>query len=174
MKLGLKRDEIKLADFTPEWNDEFIRIKKEILKNLNIESDRVEHIGSTAIKGMAAKPILDILIGVDQIEKVDKSIFTGLKDVGFLRLRIERPKEVVLAKFSDETYQEKTHYIHLVEFQKDIWSNLIFFRDYLNSNESERKKYLQIKMEYLRKSSTGISEYTDYKEAFVKNILNKK
>lgn len=174
MKLGLKRDEIKLADFTPEWNDEFIRIKKEILKNLNIESDRVEHIGSTAIKGMAAKPILDILIGVDQIEKVDKSIFTGLKDVGFLRLRIERPKEVVLAKFSDETYQEKTHYIHLVEFQKDIWSNLIFFRDYLNSNESERRKYLQIKMEYLKKSSTGISEYTDYKEEFVKNILNKK
>ena len=174
MKLGLKRDEIKLADFTPEWNDEFIRIKKEILKNLNIESDRVEHIGSTAIKGMAAKPILDILIGVDQIEKVDESIFTGLKDVGFLRLRIERPKEVVLAKFSDETYQEKTHYIHLVEFQKDIWNSLIFFRDYLNSNESEQRKYLQIKMEYLRKSSTGISEYTDYKEEFVKNILNKK
>lgn len=174
MKLGLKRDEIKLVDYTPEWINEFIRVKKEIMQNVNIEENRIEHIGSTAIKGMSAKPILDILIGVDDIQNLDETIIKGLKNIGFLRLRVERPEEIVLAKFTDKTYEEKTHYIHLVEFQKELWDNLIFFRDYLNSNEPARKKYLDIKLEYLKKSSTGINEYTDYKEEFVKNIFLKK
>jgi GrpB-like predicted nucleotidyltransferase (UPF0157 family) len=123
---------------------------------------------------MSAKPILDIVVGVDDLQNVDEMIFSGLKNVGFQRLRVERPEEIVLAKFTDETYEEKTHYIHLVEFQKEIWSNLIFFRDYLNLNEPARKKYLEIKFEYLEKQSTGINEYTEYKEKFVKNIFKKR
>ena len=174
MKLGLKRDEVRLVDYTAEWNDEFIRVKSELMQNLNIEENRIEHIGSTAIKGMSAKPILDIIVGVDDIQNVEESIFNGLKNVGFLRLRVERPKEIILAKFTDKTYEEKTHYIHLVEFQKERWNNLIFFRDYLNSNVQARKKYLEIKLEYLKKSSIGINEYTDYKEEFVKNIFKKR
>jgi GrpB-like predicted nucleotidyltransferase (UPF0157 family) len=174
VKLGLKKDEVKLVDYTPEWNDEFNRVKSNIMQNLNIEENRIEHIGSTAIKGMSAKPILDILVGVDDIQNVDEAIFSGLKNVGFLRLRVERPNEIVLAKFTDKTYEEKTHYIHLVEFQNELWDNLIFFRDYLNSNEEARKEYLEIKLEYLKKSTTGVNEYTDYKEEFVKNIFKKR
>ena len=174
MKLGLKKDEVKLVDYTPEWNDEFKRVKSDILQNLDIEDNRIEHIGSTAIKGMSAKPILDILVGVDDIQNVDEAIFSGLKNVGFLRLRVERPNEIVLAKFTDKTYEEKTHFIHLVEFQKELWNNLIFFRDYLNSNEEAREEYLKIKLEYLKKSTTGVNEYTDYKEEFVKNIFKKR
>lgn len=174
MKLGLNRDEVKVVDYTPEWNDEFIRVKSEIMQNVNIDENRIEHIGSTAIKGMSAKPILDIIVGVDDIQNVEETIFCGLKNVGFIRLRVERPEEIVLAKFTDKTYEEKTHFIHVVEFQKGLWNNLSFFRDYLNSNEQARKEYLEIKLEYLKKSSTGINEYTDYKEEFVKNIFKKR
>ncbi|MCY1026852.1 GrpB family protein, partial [Mammaliicoccus sciuri] len=68
----------------------------------------------------------------------------------------------------------KTHFIHLVEYQQEIWNNLIFFRGYLNSNEEARKEYLDIKMSYLKNTSSGIKEYTDFKEDFVKSIYNKK
>jgi GrpB-like predicted nucleotidyltransferase (UPF0157 family) len=173
LKLGLKKDEVRLVDYTAEWNEEFIRVKKEIMENTNLDGNRIEHIGSTAIQGMSAKPILDILIGVDDLQNFDEKIISGLKDVGFLRLRVERPGEIVFAKFTDKTYEEKTHFVHLVEFNKELWNNLIFFRDYLNSNETTKEQYLGIKMEYLKKSSTGINEYTDYKEEFVKNIFNK-
>ena len=80
----------------------------------------------------------------------------------------------MLAKFTDDTYKVKTHFIHLVEFEKEIWDNLIFFRDYLNSSEDARKQYIDIKREYVKKSSTGINEYTHYKENFVKNIFAKR
>lgn len=171
MRLGLKRNEIKLVNYTPEWNEEFNKVKNQIIENTNIEENCIEHIGSTAIKGMAAKPILDILVGVDDLQAMDEGIIKGLKNIGFLRLKVERPGEIVFAKFTNETYEEKTHFIHLVEFQKDLWNNLIFFRDYLNSNEIARKQYLEIKMEYLKTSSIGVNEYTNHKEEFVKRIF---
>ncbi len=174
VKLGLKSDEVRLVDYTPEWNEEFIRVKQEIVENTNLDENRIQHIGSTAIKGMSAKPIIDILVGVDDLDKVDKPLFKDFYKAGFLRLKVERPGEIVLAKFIDDTYEEKTHYIHLVEYQKELWNNLIFFRDYLNSDETARKHYLEIKLEYLKKSSTGVNEYTDFKEEFVKDVFKKR
>ena len=60
-------------------------------------------------------------MGVDDINSVDKEFFQGLKKAGFLRLRVERPNEIVLAKFTDDTYEEKTHFIHLVDYNKGLW-----------------------------------------------------
>jgi GrpB-like predicted nucleotidyltransferase (UPF0157 family) len=172
MKLGLKKDEIRLEAYTPEWLEEYSRVKKDILNNLNIDGNRIQHIGSTAIKGILAKPIIDILLGVDELDSVDEGFISGLKTSGFLRLKVERPGEIVFARFTDDTYSVKTHFIHLTEYKKDLWNDLIFFRDYLNSNEAARKEYLEIKTDYLKKSSTGINEYTTHKEAFVKSIFN--
>ncbi|WP_301420994.1 GrpB family protein [Mammaliicoccus lentus] len=174
MQLGLKKNEIRLEKYTDEWPDEFTKIKNELLKHTQLEEYRIEHIGSTSIQGMSAKPIIDIVVGVDNLKTVDEALFNSFRKAGFLRLRVEKPKEIVLAKFTDEMYQVKTHFIHLVEYQQEIWNNLIFFRDYLNSNEKARKEYLDIKTTYLKNTSSGIKEYTDFKEDFVKYIYNKK
>ena len=56
MKLGLKGNEVRLVDFTPEWKEEFLRVKKLIMETTKLDQKRIEHIGSTAIKGMSAKP----------------------------------------------------------------------------------------------------------------------
>jgi GrpB-like predicted nucleotidyltransferase (UPF0157 family) len=174
MRLGLKRDEVKLEAYNEEWKEEFLSVKQAILKATPINESRIEHIGSTAIKGIVAKPILDLVVGVDDIENVDEAIFHGLKEVGFLRLRVERPNEIVLAKFTDETYEEKTHFIHLVEFDKELWKDLIFFRDYLNANETAREQYNNLKLKFLEEKRSGIKDYTDYKEQFVKSIFAKR
>jgi len=174
LELGLKRNEVRLVDFSEGWRNEFHSVKQAILSSISIPENRIEHIGSTAIKGMAAKPILDLMVGVDNIEDVDESIFKGLKKIGFLRLRVHRPSEIVLAKFTDDTYEEKTHFIHLVDYNKELWKNLIFFRDYLNKNESARKQYSNLKMKFIKKRNHGIKEYTDYKEQFVKDIFSKR
>ncbi|MUV38262.1 Dephospho-CoA kinase [Lentibacillus sp. JNUCC-1] len=174
MKLGLKRNEVRLEDFHPEWQGEFERVKQEIEHYTQIAGERIAHIGSTAIKGMKAKPIIDILIGVNDIEDVNQSLFQGLKKAGFLRLRVERPQEIVCAKFTDSTYESKTHFIHLVDYQGELWKNLIFFKDYLNHYEKVRTEYAQLKADYTHTSNTGIKDYTDHKEAFVKNIFAKR
>lgn len=174
MQLGLKNDEIRLEKYTDKWQNEFNKVKNELLKHTQLEECRIEHIGSTSIQGMSAKPILDIVAGVDNLKTVDEELFNSFRKAGFLRLRVEKPNEIILAKFTDETYQVKTHFIHLVEYQQEIWNNLIFFRDYLNSNEEARKEYLDIKMSYLKNNFSGIKEYTDFKEDFVKKVYNRR
>lgn len=174
MKLGLENNEVRLVEYTIEWQEEFARVKEQLLQATSLLPHQIEHVGSTAINGMAAKPILDMVVGVDSIESVDREFFKALQSVGFLRLRVERPNEIVLAKFADDTYAVKTHYIHLVDFDGEIWRNLLFFRDYLNANKEARQQYLAIKLDYLESSSSGIQEYTEFKEAFVKEIFGKR
>lgn len=170
MKLGLRGDEVKLVAYTEEWQEEFDRTKQAILQATSINESRIEHIGSTAIKGISAKPVIDIVIGMDHIENIDQMIFRGLKDIGFLRLRVQRPNEIVLAKFTDETYEEKTHFIHMVNYDEKLWKDLLFFRDYLNSNEAARVEYSNLKEAFVKNEQGGIQAYTDYKERFVKEI----
>ncbi|WP_391209312.1 GrpB family protein [Psychrobacillus sp. L4] len=164
MNLGLSKNEVKLMPYTSEWNTEFIRVKDELLKHVDIKANCIEHIGSTAITDMVAKPIIDILVGVDDIEKVDIPFMKALQKVGFLRLKVERPGEIEFAKFTDDTFEVKTHFIHLVDYDNELWRNLVFFRDYLNTNEKAREEYKRLK----------ITEYTNLKEPFVKSIFAKR
>ncbi|MFJ7826455.1 GrpB family protein [Psychrobacillus sp. NPDC096623] len=171
MKLGLAKNEVKLLPYTTDWEKEFKRVKLEIIGATGLQGDRIQHIGSTAIINMPAKPIIDLLLGVDEISKVDKAIFKELQNIGFLRLRVERPDEIVFAKFTDETYEVKTHFIHMVDFDKELWKNQLFFRDYLNLNEKAREEYVNIKITSAKQEDININTYTDLKEPFVKSIF---
>ncbi|KMN46209.1 GrpB family protein [Bacillus paramycoides] len=173
MDLGITGDEIKLVSYTDEWKKEFSKVKHEIQKSTNIDANRIEHIGSTAIEGMISKPIIDILVAIDDLNAVEKSVIDGLQSIGFLRLKVVRSGEIVFAKFTDSTFQKRTHYIHLVEYEKEIWNNLIFFRDYLNDNDEAKIEYKDLKLDYIKKDSVGIKGYTDYKEGFVSSVLKK-
>ncbi|WP_391122216.1 GrpB family protein [Psychrobacillus sp. L3] len=84
--------------------------------------------------------------------------------MNFLRLKLERPSEIVFAKFRDDTFEVKIHFIHVVDYDKVLWRNLVFFRDYLNANENAREEYKRLK----------ITEYTDLKEPFMKSIFAKR
>ena len=174
MKLGLGRNEVRIADYNSGWKAEFESVKKVLMESTGLEEKRIEHIGSTAIKHIQSKPIIDLLVVVDKLASVDKPLLQSFKKASFLRLKVERPGEIVLANFKDNSYQVKTHFIHLVEYQEPLWNNLIFFRDYLNDNEYARNRYLKIKEEFLKSNSEGIREYTDYKETFVKEIIDKR
>lgn len=174
LKLGLTRDEVKLVPYDVEWKSEFDLVKQEIRNHTNIVGDHIQHIGSTANIGIMAKPILDIVVGIDDIRNVEEIIITGFKKAGFLRLSVERPSEVVFAKFADNTYEVKTHFVHLVEYDKELWNNLIFFKNYLNLNENVRREYLNLKLDYVQNNSSGIGQYTDHKEEFVKRIYAKR
>ncbi|MGG3941393.1 GrpB family protein [Peribacillus psychrosaccharolyticus] len=171
-KLGLKKNEIKLVPYTEEYHCEFCTVKDEILRTVPIEENRIEHIGSTAIKGIVSKPVLDLVMGIDRLQSINPEIVAGLKKSGFLRLKVERPEEIIFAKFTDDTYQEKTHFLHLVEYNQQLWHDLVFFRDHLNANPGEREAYQRLKKDSIR--LTGIDEYTASKESFVKRIYSKR
>ncbi|MFS0782732.1 GrpB family protein [Bacillus sp. 1P06AnD] len=174
MELGLGNDEVRLVSFSEAWKDEFAKTKDEIQSSTGIKEAYIEHIGSTAIKGMPSKPIIDLLVAVESLDMMDDNLVKQFKIIGFHRLKVKRPNEIVFAKFKDPSYEVKTHYIHLVEYGKELWKNLLFFRDYLNANKQARLAYAELKMDYANRATTGIIAYTDYKEAFVTDIFSKR
>jgi len=84
MKLGLKNNEVRIVPFDVEWKVEFSNVKKEIQSVLDVDENRIEHIGSTAIEGICAKPIIDILLVVDDFHKIDKEMERKLHGTGFI------------------------------------------------------------------------------------------
>lgn len=169
-ELGIAKNQVKLVDYDPYWNILFKEIKTSICAVTSLQEFRVQHIGSTAISNIKSKPVIDILLGVDHLDQVD--IYDEyLKTIGFYRLKVQRENEYVYAKFKDTTFEIKTHFIHMVPFESDIWKNLIFFRDYLNSHPEKKIEYQTIKQSFVNFQSEGIQEYTAHKEAFIKNIF---
>src|SRR5699024_8330888 len=127
-----------------------------------------------SIKDMMAKPIIDIVIGVSDITNIDRNVFRGLKEAGFLRLKVERPNEIVFAKFTDDRYKETNHINHLVDYNKYLLKNFIIVIHYFNANEIVQNQYEKLKLEFHSQKSGGIESYTDYKEQFVKDIYAKR
>ena len=108
----------KLVDSQEGWGDEIQKTQQEIHKATGIAIDQIEHIGSTAIKDIKAKPMIDFAVGFVDINKVSPSIFKDLQEISFYRLRVVLEDEIVIARFDDnETFDSKTHIIHLVDYQ---------------------------------------------------------
>lgn len=174
MELGTERNKVRLVEYDSAWADEFNKVKENLLERTSLTDHQIDHIGSTAIKEMKAKPIIDILAGIESVASDTSQLEKELRACGFYRLRVERPNEIVFAKFTDKTFEIRTHYIHLTDLNSDLWHNLIFFRDYLNSHEVARKEYERIKLNFVSSNRDGIEEYTNIKESFVKDIYAKR
>lgn len=173
MELGLKKNEVKLVDYDQDWKTEFNEIQKSIIQYTHLSEDDIQHIGSTSIHGMMAKPVIDLLIGLNCLDSVDHSFFDQIQKAGFFRLKVQREQEIILAKFKDDTFEIKTHFIHLVEKNGKNWNDLIFFRNYLRDHVEAQNAYSSLKQQYVEQKQTGISEYTTYKEQFVNQIVSK-
>ena len=175
MILGLKRDEIKIVEPQEGWQEEFQNTQKEIHEITGIAINRIEHIGSTSIRGIKAKPIIDFAVGVDDINNVPSHIFKSLQEISFYRLRVELENEIVLAKFdNNETFDIKTHIIHMVDYKGEKWNDLISFRDKLNSSVELRREYEELKVNYIENETGKMDDYTNYKESFILKVLQKK
>ncbi|MBG9987294.1 GrpB family protein [Facklamia sp. DSM 111018] len=172
MPLGVQRGEVVLSEYQESWVEDFNKVKNEILKVLEIKPEYIQHVGSTSINGLCAKPIIDILIGVDDYKKMPESFFESLKSIGIYRLRVEKEDEIVLAKFEDESFQKHTHFVHLVNLGGQKCSDLIAFRDFLRSHKESRAEYMDLKMKLSEEFSKDRPKYTEAKAAFIQSIIN--
>ncbi|WP_279433906.1 GrpB family protein [Macrococcus lamae] len=152
--------------------DEFNKVKKDILNVIEVNPENIQHIGSTSIPGLSAKPIIDVLLGVDNYETMPETFFNALKSIGIYRLKVERDDEIVLAKFEDHTFEKHTHFVHLVSLGGQKWTDLLKFRDYLRAHEHAKDEYMTLKYKLLEQFAGNRSQYTKQKETFIKSIIN--
>lgn len=172
--LGVNKGEVILVDHTDKWKSLFDK-ERSLLKTIIGDDVReIQHFGSTAIKGIEAKPIIDILVGVESLEDVQKFNKKKLKEAGYYHLpRVQIDGKEVFAKFTDLENFTKTHILHVVKYDSSWWNEHTSFRDYLNANPSVAKEYESLKKYLAEKYPNDERSYTDEKKQFVDGILNR-
>jgi GrpB-like predicted nucleotidyltransferase (UPF0157 family) len=172
--LGVNKGEVILVNYSDNWKRLFDKEKSLLEKIIGDKTKDIQQFGSTAIKGIEAKPIIDILVGVKSLKDVEKFNKEKLKEAGYYHLsKVQIDGKEVFAKFTDLENLTKTHILHVVEYEGSWWNEHIFFRDYLNTNPSVAKDYGTLKKNLAAKYPNDERSYTDEKKQFVDDILNK-
>lgn len=173
--LGLKRGTVKLYPHEKAWESEADRTIN-VLKNILSDcADGFAHVGSTSIRSIYAKPIIDIAVAAESFDKVLEHE-EQLKRAGFYYRPGASIRDQLLfaaGSYYDGTGGEQTHFIHVVHTGSMDWSNYINFRDYLNKNESKAKEYESLKLSLAdkRPDDPGRKNYLAGKQAFISETL---
>ncbi len=129
----------------------------------------IEHVGSTAVRGMVAKPIIDIMFGVKSLHESEAAI-PVLVDSGYCYWPYKNDVMHWLCKPSDVF---RTHHLHLVPFESELWDERIEFRNKLQKDSHIAKQYGLLKRQLSIKYAYDREAYTQAKWPFIKNVLAK-
>ena len=175
--LGLKRGTVTLYDHQTEWE---IEAQKTIIRLKDILGStirNIEHVGSTAIKTIKVKPIIDIAVAVDDFDKVLKCEEELKKHGFYYRPNSDLGEQLLFAAGSlyDGTGDLQTHFIHVVKHASMNWINYINFRDYLNNNPDIAKQYEDLKVSLSKQApvDNGREKYLKGKHDFIVYTLRK-
>lgn len=169
MELGLKRGTVALEPHNAEWEKsakETIYVLKTILGSDAVD---IQHVGSTAIKEILAKPIIDIAVAVKDFEDVLRHE-EALKDAGII-FRGEDVAEQLLFVMGDFEKDIRTHHIHVVKWDEQQWRNYLNFRDYLNANPLAAVQYSKLKEKLATVYPDNRKAYTEGKRQLIDEIL---
>lgn len=161
---------VNLSDHNPNWEKQFDYEKKRIIDVLGDKAIGIEHIGSTSIKGIKAKPIIDILVGVHEINEV--SIFViPLRQIEYEY--VPKPDFKERRFFRKGVWGKGTCHLHICEFNSNEWIEKLLFRDYLRLNPQVAEEYASLKKELASRYKFDRPTYTKKKEPFIKTIIEK-
>ena len=157
---------ITLAEYDPEWPVLFDREAARIRVVLGDTAVRVEHVGSTSVPGLAAKPIIDILLAVPDSAN-EQAYVPALESAGYV-LRSREPHwfEQRLFKGPDTNINLHVFTVGAAEIDR-----MLLFRDWLRADDADRDAYLQVKRDLAKRSWRHVQHYADSKTAIVQQIL---
>ena len=167
--LGLTRNTVRLAEHEPVWFTLFAAEEDRIRECLVDVAVNVQHVGSTAVLGLAAKPILDIAVAV--ATRSDVSLAANrLREAGYLDRGSagQEGGHLVVRELSPDV---RAVHIHIVEAADSQWSDYLRFRERLRSDGQVRQRYAQLKAQLAATHRTDRRAYTTGKNAFIRQIL---
>ena len=167
--LGVERGLVKLEPYNDKWSKLFDKERELLssqLKDLIVE---IEHVGSTSIEGLFAKPIIDIAIGVSSLDVIIK-LKEKVKELGYVEIHVSLDGKHVFAKYKEKKI---THFLHVMIYNQNLWLDQISFRDYLRSAPDAKIEYTKLKEELANKYPKDVISYTNKKKKFVDDILRR-
>ena len=154
---------ISLTEHKPYWKEWYME-EIDILKSILPANVAFYHVGSTAIEGIWAKPIIDVLVAVNEICQI-KRCATALQNHGYIIMSSCENRISLNKGYTEKGFAEKVFHLH-VRLSDDI--DEIYFRDYLNDHPEIAKEYERLKLRLWKKYEYNRDAYTNAKSDFVK------
>ena len=169
MSIGLKRGMVTVEPHQVEWElaaRQTIDCLRDLLKDTAVD---IQHVGSTAINSICAKPIIDIAVGVPCIDDI-LSKNEILEANGFIYRGQDVPDQYLYVCGGSDY---RTHHIHVVRYGSVEWNNYVNLRDYLNSHEEDAKAYSDLKTQLAGMYPDDREAYTRAKSEMINELLVK-
>lgn len=163
----MRTKHVVVLPYDKKWKQDFIAIKNELVDALGSLVITIEHVGSTSVAGLAAKPIIDIDVVV-KADDVNKAI-DALEGIGYIyegNLGIEGRE--AFAYEGKEHLQ--IHHLYVCPEDSAELKRHLAFRDYLRRHPQDREKYGNVKLEAARKYPDDIDKYIEYKSPVIEEI----
>jgi len=163
-------DDVRLVEYDPSWPAQYEAMANWLRKTIPPEILlRVEHFGSTAILGMPAKPVIDVLLEVPSFLEARRTLIPIFNQSKYEYWGYD---DHILFIKRKEFMGTRTYHIHTAPSGGRFWER-IAFRDYLRTHPDDAKRYADLKYELAQRHATDREAYTDTKETFVKEITEK-
>lgn len=165
MKLNEK---IQLVEHNLEWKQQYLDEVTLLRQKSYLSTLEYEHIGSTSIPNIKAKPIIDIIIGVKNFPP-QREIIRELEESGYVYMQ----EMSVCNRLYFIKRGIKNFNVHVIVFQGSVWCKDILFRDYMINHLKEAQEYSDLKEEILRNGIDDLLEYSKRKADFITRICEK-
>ncbi len=163
---------MEICEYDAKWPQKFERQRRGLVKAIGDKAVAIEHIGSTAVPGLGAKPVIDIMVGLRQLSDAADCI-EPLKKIDYRyvpKLEAEIPERRFFQKGSSSV-PEKHYHLHLAEMDSEFWNDHILFRDYLRRHPDVAQEYCRLKKFLAAKHRLDREAYTEGKTSFINSIL---
>jgi GrpB-like predicted nucleotidyltransferase (UPF0157 family) len=156
-------DRVELVDHDPRWALLFEDERSVLAGIFDGQVAGIEHIGSTSVPDLCAKPIVDVLVGLRELELTDEQI-AAMKELGYTFLGEHGlPGRLFFRK------DPRTHHVHVVEHGGEHWERQLTFRDALRNDAEERRRYDEFKRR-LAGEGHPRETYTELKTPFIREV----
>ena len=159
---------ITIAEYSFAWRQMFAEEKTRLQRILSI-SAVVEHIGSTSVPGLAAKPIIDIMVGLTDFTQAD-TLVLRVQSLGYeyvSQFEVEMPFR---RYFRKDNASVRTHQIHMVALNSEFWHRHLAFREYLKAHPNIAAEYATLKRKLAEQDWQDVNDYADAKTEFIQSI----
>jgi GrpB-like predicted nucleotidyltransferase (UPF0157 family) len=164
--LGLESGVVRLSPYQPVWQRLFKEEKERLQQAVGPYVLDIQHVGSTSIPGLVAKPILDIAIAVCDFEAATICI-EPIEGLGYVyRGEFGIPRRHYFAKG-----EPRTHHLHMNEIDSVDYENQILFRDYLIRHPDVAQAYAALKLDLARRFPADRDAYLAGKAPFIEHVL---
>ena len=160
-----------IVDYNPQWPALYAEEREQILGAVGDIIAAIEHVGSTSVPGLGAKPIIDIMVGLHSLADAQKCM-GPLAAIGY-QYRPELEEFIPERRYFNKGPVEAHRHLHMVEVTSDFWKKHLLFRDTLRTHADVAEEYERLKRDLAARFGTDRTGYTDAKTSFIEAVIAK-